>query len=135
MSKRNVSNITKKYRRGYLILTIISWVLVLGPLVGYVVYGFISGETVKKLSLGITTMAAIGLTGFSVIFKKNIRSTIFIIILGIYIALREITALLIILSACTILDEFLVTPLQKSYRKKMVINAEMDRRIDNGTKD
>lgn len=135
MSKRNVSNITKKYRRGYLILTIISWVLVLGPLAGYVVYGFISGETVKKLSLGITTMAAIGLTGFSVIFKKNIRSTIFIIILGIYIALREITALLIILSACTILDEFLVTPLQKSYREKMVINAEMDRRIDNGTKD
>lgn len=135
MSKRNVSNITKKYRRGYLILTIISWVLVFGPLAGYVVYGFISGETVKKLSLGITTMAAIGLTGFSVIFKKNIRSTIFIIILGIYIALREITALLIILSACTILDEFLVTPLQKSYREKMVINAEMDRRIDNGTKD
>lgn len=135
MSKKPASDITKKYRRGYYITTVISWLLVLGPLVGYIIYGFISGATVQKLSLGISTMAALALTGFSIVFKKHIRSTIFIILLGIYIALREITILLVILSICTILDEFVVTPLQKSFREKMVINAQIDRRINYDTKD
>lgn len=129
------SNITKKYRRAYWITTAISWALVLGPMIGYVIYGLITGKTVQKAALGVSTFAAIGLTGFSVIFKKHIRSTIFILLLGIYLALREITILLIILSACTILDEFIVTPLQKSFRAKMQINAQIDRRIPDAGND
>lgn len=126
--KNNASDITKKYRRAYRILTALSWILTLGPMVGYVIYGFAVGETISKVSLGISGMAAIALTGFSVIFKKQIRSTIFILLLGIYFAMKEITILLIILSLCTILDEFLITPLQKKYRERMVINRQIDRR-------
>lgn len=135
MGKIWSSKQTKKYRKGYWITTVLSWSLVLGPLIGYVIYGFITGQTVQKFSLGVTTMAALALTGFSIIFKKHIRSTIFIVLLGIYIALREITILLIILSICTILDEFVITPLQKSYREKLVINSQIDRRIVNASKD
>ena len=107
----------------------------LGPMIGYVIYGFIRGATVQKVALGVSTFAAIGLTGFSVIFKKHIRSTLFIVLLGIYLALREITILLIILSACTILDEFIVSPLQKSFREKMQINSQIDRRIPDARTD
>lgn len=135
MAKGFASKTTKKYRKAYWITTAISWALVLGPFLGYLIYGFIRGETIQKLSLGVTSMAAIALTGFSIILKKHIRSTIFIILLGIYIALREITILLIILSICTILDEFIITPLQKSYREKMVINNQIDRRMLHDKKD
>lgn len=135
MARRFSSKTTKKYRKAYWITTALSWALVLGPLVGYLIYGFISGQTIQKLSLGITGMAAIALTGFSVIFKKHIRSTIFIILLGIYIALREITILLIILSICTMLDEFIVTPLQKSYREKLVVNKQIDGRMKDVSED
>ena len=131
MAKKNSSSITKKYRKGYWILTVISWALVLGPLVFYVIFGFIRGGTVEKVSLGITTMAAIALTAFSIVFKKHIRSTFFIILLGIYLALREITVVLIILSVCTILDEFLIAPMQKIYREKLVINSQIDKRMGN----
>lgn len=129
MGKISSSMATKKYRRAYVITTLISWALVIGPLAGYAIYGFIHAATVQKISLGITVMAAAGLTGVSVIFKKHIRSTLFIILLGIYVALREITVLLVILSACTILDEFIVTPMQRSAREKMVINKQIDRRL------
>lgn len=128
--KNNASDVTKKYRRAYRILTALSWILTLGPMVGYVIYGFTSGGTISKVSLGLSSMAAVALTGFSVIFKKHIRSTLFILLLGIYFALKEITILLIILSVCTLLDEFLITPLQKKYREKMVINSQIDRRIN-----
>lgn len=130
-SKKSSSDITKKYRRAYWALTVISWALVLGPMIGYALYGFITGETVQKFAIGATAFAAIGLTGFSVIFKKHVRSTLFIVLLGIYLAIREITVLLIILSVCTILDEFLITPLQKSYREKMVVNSQIDMRLGN----
>lgn len=132
-SKSSSSEVTKKYRRAYWILTALSWALVLGPLVGYLIYGFISGATVQKLSLGICTLAALGLTGFSVVFKKNIRSILFILLLGIYIAIEKITVLLVIMSLCTILDEFVVAPLQKSYREKLVVNKQIDRRMENVT--
>lgn len=127
--KKYSSDITKKYRRGYWILTALSWILTLGPMIGYVIYGFTIGDNISKVSLGLSSMAAVALTGFSVIFKKHIRSTIFILLLGIYFALKEITVLLIIMSVCTILDEFLITPLQKKYRERMVINGQIDRRI------
>lgn len=136
MSKKKTSSkTTKKYRRAYWILTAISWALVLGPLIFYVIYGFITGGTVEKFSLGITTMAAIGLTAFSIVFKKHIRSTFFIILLGIYLAIREITVVLIILSVCTILDEFLIAPMQRSYREKLVINKQIDRRMGDANQD
>lgn len=134
MGKSTSSSVTKKYRRAYWITTIISWSLVLGPLIFYLIYGFIKGGTVQKLSIGITTMAAIGLTGFSIVFKKHIRSTFFILLLGIYLALREITILLIILSICTIIDEFLIMPMQRAYREKMTINSQIDRRINDVSK-
>lgn len=128
--RKNSSAETKKYRRAYRILTALSWILTLGPMLGYVIYGFATGETISKISLGLSTIAAIALTALSLIFKKHIRSTIFILLLGIYFALQEITVLLIILSVCTLLDEFLITPLQKKYREKMVINSQIDRRIN-----
>lgn len=128
--KKNQSDVTKKYRRLYLIFTALSWIMTLGPMIAYVIYGFASGDTVSKISLGLSSMSAVALTAFSVIFKKHIRSTLFLLLLGIYFAIKEITILLIILSICTILDEFLITPLQKRYREKTVINSQIDGRIN-----
>lgn len=122
-------NITKESRTAYWILTVISWLLVLGPLLGYAIYGFCVGEPTQKVTLATTLMVAIVLTIISTLFKFHIRSTIFILILGIYMCIDEILPLIIILSVCTILDEFLISPLQKKYKNKTTINKEIDRRI------
>lgn len=123
------SNPTKKYRTAYWILTAISFLLIFAPLISYTIYGFVVGEPAKKVTLAITLVAAILLTTLSIVLKFNIRSTIFILILGIYFCIDNILPLIIIISACTIADEFIITPLQKMYKNKLTINKEIDKRL------
>lgn len=119
---------TEKYRTGYWVCTAISWLLVLGPLAAYAVYGFCNAEVAEKAALGLTVVAAVFLTVLSILLKFHIRSTMFILLLGIYVCIKNILPLIIIVSICTILDEFVVTPLKKMYHEKLVINKEIDKR-------
>lgn len=122
------SETTKKYRLAYWILTVISWILVFGPLAAYLIYAMIISGTVQKAGLVTSLFAAIILTGISIILKLHIRSALFIMILGIYLAIREISVLLVIISICTVLDELVITPLQKSFKNRLTINKEIDKR-------
>lgn len=122
------SETTKKYRLAYWILTAISWILVFGPLAAYLIYAMIISGTVQKAGLVTSLFAAIILTGISIILKLHIRSALFIMILGIYLAIREISVLLVIISICTVLDELVITPLQKSFKNRLTINKEIDKR-------
>lgn len=123
-----MSDTTKKYRIKYWICTILSYLLTFGSLVYFVGYGFYHGETTEKITLGISAIAAIFLTVISAVFKFHIRSTIFILILGIYFCLDTILPTILTICACTILDEFVVSPLRKMYHQKLVINKEIDKR-------
>lgn len=122
------SETTKKYRLVYWILTAISWILVFGPLAAYLIYAMIISGTVQKAGLVTSLFTAIILTGISIILKLHIRSALFIMILGIYLAIREISVLLVIISICTVLDELVITPLQKSFKNRLTINKEIDKR-------
>lgn len=135
MKKTKESDVTAGYKKKYYILTIISWAIVFGPLLGYIIYGYIVSNTVQKVTLTTTIMAAIVLTIISILFKKRVRSTVFILILGIYVAISKIQVLIIIMCLTTMLDEFLITPMQRSMREKMTINREMDKRLGTGEKE
>lgn len=126
---KKASEATKNNRIAYWILTIVSWLLVFAPLIAYAIYGFIIGAPQEKATLGLTLIAAIFLTVISIIFKKQIRSTIFILIIGIYICIDNILPTILIISVCTIIDEFIITPLQKVYHNKLTINKEIDKRL------
>lgn len=128
----SASKPTKKYRIGYWILTVLSWVLVFGPLAGYFIYAMIISGTVQKAGLVSTLFAAIVLTVISVIMKLHLRSALFILLLGIYIAIDKISVLLIVVSVCSVLDELVVSPLQRIFKSKLSINKEMDKRLSDG---
>lgn len=132
MNERKESDVTAGYKKKYYILTAISWAIVFGPLLGYIIYGYIVSNTIQKVTLSTTIVAAIVLTVISILFKKKVRSTVFILILGIYVAISKIQVLIIIMCFTTMLDEFLVTPLQRSMKEKLTINREMDKRFDPG---
>lgn len=119
---------TKRYRIKYWITTILSYLLMFGPLFYYLISAFCEGAPQQKITLGFTITAAILLTGLSLIFKKHIRSTIFILIMGIYTCLENILPLIVLISVCTIIDEFIVTPLRTMYHQKLIINKEIDKR-------
>lgn len=101
----------------------------MGPIVVYAILGYIQGSTTQKVVLSASIVGAIILFALSALLKYHLRSPVFLILLGIYGALSEITVALVIVSVCTILDEFVFMPLMKKYKNLMVIHREIDRRL------
>lgn len=123
-----MTNITKKYKNIYVFFKIISMLLNIAPILTYIIVGFVQGTIASKVTLGISFIVAILLFLTNIIFKYHIRSTIWILLIGISTCLGNITKLLIIIAICTILDEFVFTPLSKKFKEKYTINKEIDNR-------
>ena len=119
---------TKKYKRLARLFSLLSILVLLAPLAYYLVEAFIAGVVIEKLALGGLATMAIILTLFNTIMKANLRSPIWLILLGIFFVLENILPLIIFIAAGTILDEFILTPLARRYRNLYTINNEIDKR-------
>lgn len=119
---------TKKAKRKYIFFKVLSTCLTFLPLAVYVVIAFASGEPLEKFTMGCMVAIALTFVLLNFIMKYNIRSTVWVLILGIYLCLDEITPLLIIMAVSTILDEFVVSKLASKYKNKFTINKEIDKR-------
>ena len=125
-----MSQRTKKFKILYITFSIISFLLTLGPVLFYIVKGYIDADLTKeKVALTGVILCAIILTGINVLIKHHIRSTIWLLMLGIYYCVDNIMPLLLMIAIGTILDEFIVSPLKKSFKNKKIINSEIDKRI------
>lgn len=102
--------------------------LIFMPLLVYVILAFIEGEPMEKFTMGCMVTVALVFVMLNVIMKYNIRSTVWVLILGIYLCLDNITPLLIIMAVSTILDEFVVSKLANKYKGQFIINKEIDKR-------
>lgn len=107
-----------------------SIIILIVPLFVYGIKGFIEGAVGEKFTLGITITIAAILVALNILFKYRIRSTIWIVVLGIYVAVDNILPLLLCVAIGTIVDEFILTPLAKHYKSKASINKEIDKRIE-----
>ena len=119
---------TEKYKKLYIFFRIASVILTICPILIYTIIGFASGDTGKRVTLGLCLTLVLLMVLLNVIIKHRIRSTIWIMLIGIYIACNNIVPLLIILTLTTMLDEFLFEPLYKKYKEKYIINKEIDKR-------
>ena len=123
---------TLKYRKLSRLFFWLSWIVTIAPLIFYTVRAFYIGAPYQKLALGCMLIVAAILTAISALNKVIIRSTKWIIILGVYSALKNILPLLIMIAIGTIIDELALTPLHKKYRNKYIINKTIDERSKNG---
>ena len=125
-----MTNETKKYKKRKIFFQIMSFLCTVAPLLIYVILGFAGGAIYEgsKIFLGFTTICAVLLVSINILFKHHLRSPLFLLLLGVYCALNEITTLLIIISIGTILDEFFFQPALKSSKQKYTINKEIDKR-------
>ena len=121
---------TVSIQKKAMILHIISLVLTVLPIVIFVFKALFSGEVSasRKLCMGLLVVFSFFLTVVNVLFKYSIRSTIWLLLLGIYICLDNIIHLLIIIAITTIIDEFIITPLYKRFKEEYKINKEIDKR-------
>ena len=123
---------TVTYKRRYILFKMLSIIVTFTPLVVYIVKGFINNECGKtnKVFLSFTILVALIITLTNILYKYHLRSPIFIIILGIYKALNNILPLIIIMSIAIVLDEFIFAPAARSAKQKLIINKEIDERIE-----
>lgn len=129
MSKKPKSDVTIKYRKLSALFFWLSLLVTVVPVLVYAVMGFCKGEVHEKVTLGITLIVAAILVVINIVFKYHIRSVLWILVLGIYFCIDKIMPLLLLVAVGTILDEFILTPLHKSFKSKAKINREIDKRI------
>lgn len=126
-----MSDVTKKYSRLSLLFGCLSFILTAMPIIVYMIIAFCNSHVEQKVTLGCTVVIALLLTIVNVIMKYHIRSTLWILVLGIYYCINDIMPLLLMVAIGTILDEFIISPLHKTFKNKKSINNEIDKRIIN----
>ena len=123
---------TKKYKTKLNVCRLLSFTLTVLPVIIYAIMGFMHGSNGEKVSLGICVVLALIFVLINVMFKYHIRSTLWVLLIGIYVCIDNIIPLLIIMATTTIIDEFALVPLINKYKNKYVINNEIDLRGNNG---
>ena len=126
-----MSMMTRKYKRLSTITFLLSLVCSLCPISIYVLKAFIDSDVkeVNKYTLGIMCSVAIIVSLINIVAKLHLRCIPWILLLGIYVCLENITTLLIIMAITTIIDELILVPLHKSFKNKYTINREIDKRL------
>ena len=123
---------TKKYKIKLNICRLLSFTITVLPVIIYTIKGFMDGSIGEKVSLGICVILALMFMLINVMFKYHIRSTLWVLLIGIYMCIDNILPLIIIMATTTIIDEFVLVPLINKYKNKYIINKEIDLRGNNG---
>ena len=119
---------TIRLRRSKIILGIISLLLCYAPLLVALITGFSYSDNERgKVTLSICCIVALLLTLINIISKYSVRSTMWVLLLGAYAVLEDVMPYLIAIAICTIIDEFIITPIYKSVKNRYIINREIDK--------
>lgn len=121
---------TKKYRTLYWCLFIISFILNAFPIAFYTIKAFIeSTVTVQKVALCSTIFVALILTAVSLVTKVSLRSTLWIIVIGLHVCLDNLMDMIIFIAAFQVIDEMVISPTKKIVKNKLTIHKELDKRL------
>lgn len=125
------SQFTKNCRNKLWLFRILDWICLAAPLIIYVIIALCNDgiRVGYKVAVVSTAMIAILLTIFNVIAQKKLRCPIWIILIGLYVAIRDyLLPLVIILAVTSILDDLVFTPLIHYYYTKTVASKTIDQR-------
>lgn len=120
---------TKKLHVWLIILVALSLLLNVGPVAVYCVIAFVEGTVlVEKVALSMTLFVVAILSVIAWANKLVLRSRLWILLAGLFFVLDAFALPIIIIGACQVVDELLVSPIKKRVRVRYTINKEMDRR-------
>ena len=125
------SEFTKSCRRKLWLFRILDWLCLITPILIYVIIA-LSNDGIKvgyKVTLMSMLVIAIILCVVNVLAQKRLRCPIWIILIGLYVAMRDyLMPLIIILAVVSILDDLVFTPLIHYYYTKTVASKTIDQR-------
>lgn len=121
---------TKTYRAWFWVLLAVSVILNVGPLATYTIIAFVSATAVtQKVTLTMFLLVVLILSVISWVNKITLRSRLWILLVGIYIALDYILLPVIIIACCQVVDEVIVCPFKNMCARRLEINKMMDKRL------
>ena len=125
------SNFTKKSRALLWTWRIIDWLCLFAPLLIYLVIGLANNNvtTGAKVTLVAMLFLALILTAINVIAQKHLRCPIWVLLIGLYVAMNKyLMPLIIILAITSILDDLVFTPIIHYYYTQTVASKTIDKR-------
>lgn len=125
------SQFTKKSRALLWTWRIIDWLCLFAPLLIYLIIGLASNNvtTGAKVTLVAMLFLALILTVINVIAQKHLRCPIWILLIGLYVAMdKYLMPLIIILAITSILDDLIFTPIIHYYYTQTVASKTIDKR-------
>ena len=130
-----VSDRTKQCRKRKNIFSLLHFLCLFGPLLYFIPYGYITGETVQKIGMSFTIVVSIVLAVTSLVVSLTARAglhrcVMWILIAGVLFCLEDIKAFIWIMCITSVLDELIFTKLKDHYKVALVSNKEIDRRTN-----
>lgn len=123
---------TKECRIKLWLYRILDWICLFLPLIIYIGIALASNEAIvaQKVAVVSTTMIALILSVFNIISQKKLRCPIWLILIGLYVAVRDyLMPLIIILAITSVLDDLVFSPVINYYKTKLIANKAMDERL------
>ena len=125
------SNFTKKSRALLWTWRLIDWLCLFAPLIVYLIIGLVNDNvtTGGKVTLVAMLFIALILTVINVIAQKHLRCPIWVLLIGLYVAMEKyLMPLVIILAITSILDDLVFTPIIHYYYTQTVASKTIDKR-------
>ena len=125
------SNFTKKSRALLWTWRLIDWLCLFAPLIVYLIIGLVNDNvtTGGKVTLVAMLFIALILTVINVVAQKHLRCPIWVLLIGLYVAMEKyLMPLVIILAITSILDDLVFTPIIHYYYTQTVASKTMDKR-------
>lgn len=126
------SEYTKVSRAKLWLYRILDWICLFTPVIVYIFIALCGDgvTTIAKVSVVGSVTIALVLTLFNVIAQKRLRCPIWIILIGLYIAIKQwLLPLVIILAVTSTLDDLLFTTLIAHYKAQLEANKAIDVRV------
>ena len=126
------SNYTKVCRAKLWLYRSLDLIILFAPVIVYTIIALTKdGVTVPgRVAVVGSVCIALILSLFNIIAQKRLRCPIWIILIGLYVAIKEILLpLIIILAVVTVIDDLILTPLITYYRTKLITNKSIDERL------
>lgn len=129
-----VSDRTKYCRTMKNIFGLFHFLCLFGPLLYFIPYGYITGETVEKIGMSFTIILSVILAVISIIVSATARAGLhrcimWVLIAGVLFCLKEIQAFIWIMAITSILDELIFVKIKDHYKAALLANKEIDRRM------
>lgn len=128
------SSYTKKAHNLLWLYRILDIICLFLPLIIYVIIALASGgvAAVGKVAVVGSVMVAAILVAINVIAQKRLRCPVWIVILGLYVAIQQyLLPLIVILAITSVLDDLVFTPLIHKWYTKYQASVVIDERQAN----